>query len=190
MLTSAQRGTVYVDIIREGQTVSTRAVDVTGGKAEVAVDLTPDLYGTLELHAYKILRTGAITRDTRLVIVDQASDLNVTLTPGADTYRPGEDATLDVQVNAAGDAGADGAGVHSRRWTGGGRSVSRWRNRVWVRQALLHAEAELLQPKYGARFCIRIISNRIRWTIRSCGRPGGAARRRWPRRFNRRRRSA
>ncbi|HQE93161.1 MAG TPA: MG2 domain-containing protein [Anaerolineae bacterium] len=108
LLTSAQRGTVYVDIIREGQTVSTRAVDVTDGKAEVAVDLTPDLYGTLELHAYKILRSGSITRDTRLVVVDEANDLAVTLTPGADTYRPGEDATLDVQVN-----GADGAGVQS-----------------------------------------------------------------------------
>ena len=108
LLTSAQRGTVYVDIIREGQTVSTRAVDVTDGKAEVAVDLTPDLYGTLELHAYKILRSGSITRDTRLVVVDEANDLAVTLTPGADTYKPGEDAALDVQVN-----GADGAGVQS-----------------------------------------------------------------------------
>ncbi len=145
LLTSAQRGTVYVDIIREGQTVSTRAVDVTDGKAEVAVDLTPDLYGTLELHAYKILRSGNITRDTRLVIVDQASDLNVALTPGADTYRPGEDATLGVQVN-----GADGAGVQSAV----GLAVVDESVFALAEQdpgfAKLYfmLEAELLQPKY------------------------------------------
>ena len=38
----------------------------------LVVDLTPDMYGTLELHAYKILRSGHISRDTRLVVVDQA----------------------------------------------------------------------------------------------------------------------
>ncbi len=145
LLTSAQRGTVYVDIIREGQTVSTRAVDVTDGKAEVLVDLTPDLYGTLELHAYKILRSGNITRDTRLVIVDQANDLTVALTPGADTYRPGAEATLDVQVN-----GADGAGVQSAV----GLAVVDESVFALAEQdpgfAKLYfmLEAELLQPKY------------------------------------------
>jgi len=145
LLTSAQRGTVYVDIIREGQTVSTRAVDVADGKAEVAVDLTPDLYGTLELHAYKILRSGNITRDTRLVVVDEANDLAVTLTPGADTYRPGEDATLDVQVS-----GTDGAGVQSAL----GLAVVDEAIFALAEQdpgfAKLYfmLEAELLQPKY------------------------------------------
>ncbi len=108
ILTSQQRGTVYLDIVREGQTVSTRAVDVANGHAEVVVDLTPDLYGTLELHAYKILSSGAIVRDTRLVVVDEANDLSVGLTAGADDYRPGDDGTLDVQVS-----GADGGGVQS-----------------------------------------------------------------------------
>ena len=54
----------YLDIARRGQTVNTRAVPLSGGQAELAVDLTPDLYGTLELHAYKILSDGNITRDT------------------------------------------------------------------------------------------------------------------------------
>ncbi len=145
LLTSAQRGTVYVDIIREGQTVSTRAVDVSNGKAEVAVDLTPDLYGTLEIHAYRILRSGSITRDTRLVVVDEANDLNVTLTPGADTYRPGENAQLDVQVS-----GTDGAGVQSAL----GLAVVDESVFALAEQdpgfAKLYfmLEAELLQPKY------------------------------------------
>jgi len=108
LLTSRPSGTVYLDIIREGQTVSTRAVDVTGGQAEVAVDLAPGLYGTLELHAYKILRDGHIVRDTRLVVVDQATDLAVDLQPGEDVYRPGEEAVLDVAVT-----GSEGDGVQS-----------------------------------------------------------------------------
>ncbi|HNT75649.1 MAG TPA: alpha-2-macroglobulin family protein [Anaerolineae bacterium] len=145
ILTSAQRGTVYLDITRSGQTVSTRAVDVTDGKAAVAVDVTPDLYGTLELHAYKILRSGNTTRDTRLVIVEQANDLAITLTPGAESYKPGEDATLDVQVN-----GADGAGVTSAL----GLAVVDESVFALAEQdpgfAKLYfmLEAELLQPKY------------------------------------------
>ncbi|MBN2004147.1 MAG: hypothetical protein JXA21_12395 [Anaerolineae bacterium] len=145
ILTSAQRGTVYLDIVRGGQTVSTRAVDVTDGKAAVAVDVTPDLYGTLDLHAYKILRSGNIARDTRLVVVEQANDLALALTPGADTYEPGEDAALDVQVN-----GVDGAGVYSAL----GLAVVDESVFALAEQdpgfAKLYfmLEAELLQPKY------------------------------------------
>lgn len=109
LLTSRSTGTVYLDIVREAQTVSTRAVDVTDGRAEVVVDLTPDLYGTLELHAYKILRSGHIVRDTRLVLVDQAADLAVTLTPGADTYRPGDDAMVDISITDPAGAGVQSA---------------------------------------------------------------------------------
>ncbi len=108
LLTSQPQGTAYLDIVREGQTVSTRSVPVTDGHAEVAVDLTPDLYGTLELHAYKILSWGGITRDTRLVVVDAASDLSVALAPDHEVYRPGDTAGLDVQVN-----GSDGVGAQA-----------------------------------------------------------------------------
>ena len=108
LLTSQPQGTVYLDLVREGQTVSTRAVSITDGRAEVAVDLTPDLYGTLELHAYKILTWGGITRDTRLVVVDAASDLSLGLALDREVYRPGEAAGLDIQVN-----GSDGQSAPS-----------------------------------------------------------------------------
>jgi len=88
--------------------VSTRSVEMSDGQAEVVVDLTPDLYGTLELHAYKIDASGTISRDTRLVVVDNAEDLDVSLTPSADVYLPGDPASLNVQVN-----GKDGAGVQA-----------------------------------------------------------------------------
>jgi hypothetical protein len=88
ILTSLPQGNVYLDMIRQGQTVSTRAVPVNGGQAQVVVDLTPDLYGTLEIHAYKILPSGTIVRDTRLVIVDEVSQLDLALILDQEVYRP------------------------------------------------------------------------------------------------------
>lgn len=108
ILTSQSTGNAYLDIVRDGQTISTRSVKVLDGRAEVAVDLGPDLFGTLELHAYNILRSGSIVRDTRLVLVDDASDLSLTLAPDRNVYRPGETAGLDIQVK-----GTDGNGAQS-----------------------------------------------------------------------------
>lgn len=108
LLTSAQSGAVYLDIIRDGQTISTRALPITDGRALAAIDVTPDLFGTLELHAYKILRDGTIARDTRLVLVDQANDLALTLSPDKEEYLPGDTAVLTINT-----AGQTGAGVPS-----------------------------------------------------------------------------
>ena len=101
-------GAAYLDIVRGGQTLSTRSIPIQGGKGSLAVDLTPELYGTLELHAYKILSSGTMVRDTRLVVVDPASDLTVRLSAGQETYRPGDTAGLSLQVS-----GADGQGVQA-----------------------------------------------------------------------------
>lgn len=108
ILTSQPQGTVYLDLVRENQTVSTRAVEIQGGQAEVTVDLTPDLFGTLALHAYKILPSGEMVRDTRLVVVDQADTLQIAIQPDPNglTLRPGETSTLEFLVS-----GADGTGV-------------------------------------------------------------------------------
>lgn len=106
ILASQVQGTAYLDIVREGQTVSTRSVELKNGQAEVVVDLTPDLFGTVELHAYKILADGTIIRDTRLVVIDQAEGLKIQI--GAEEYRPGDPASLQLQVS-----GDDGQGVRS-----------------------------------------------------------------------------
>jgi uncharacterized protein YfaS (alpha-2-macroglobulin family) len=109
VLTSQSSGHLYIDMIREGQTVSTRAVMASDGQAQIAVDLTPDLYGTLEIHAYKILRSGVIVRDTRLVIVDEANELDISLNTGEEVYRPGETAALTIQTTDGQGAGAQAA---------------------------------------------------------------------------------
>jgi 5-hydroxyisourate hydrolase-like protein (transthyretin family) len=44
--TPVASGDVYLDIVKTGQTLSTRSARVTDGKAEFAVDVSPDMYGT------------------------------------------------------------------------------------------------------------------------------------------------
>ena len=119
ILTSQEKGTAYLDILREGQTISTQAVDITSGHAQVGVDLSADMFGTLELHAYKILRSGSIVRDTRLVVVDYAQDLAVNINSicpdyaraasGECIFRPGEETTLELQVNDSNGGGVSSA---------------------------------------------------------------------------------
>ncbi len=91
--------TVYLDIVREGQTLSTRATDVQGGKAAFDIDLSPDLFGTLELHAYQVQLDGSIVPDTRIVVVNAPMDVEVAMTADKEVYRPGEVAKLAFQLS-------------------------------------------------------------------------------------------
>ena len=52
VFSTKKRGTAYVDVVKEGQTVLTRDVDMVNGQAELALTATPDLAGTVDLHAY------------------------------------------------------------------------------------------------------------------------------------------
>jgi len=94
--------TVYLDIVMEGQTLSTRATDVQDGKAAFDVDLAPDLFGTLELHAYQVQLDGSIVRDTRIVVVNAPMDVEVAMTADKEVYQPGEVAKLAFQLSRQG----------------------------------------------------------------------------------------
>ncbi|MGD8791594.1 MAG: MG2 domain-containing protein, partial [Anaerolineae bacterium] len=105
VLTTERSGAIYLDITREGQTLSTRALEVTDGRATAAIDLTPDLYGTLAVHAYRLLSSGDVVRDTRLVVVDAADELALDVQLDRDTYLPGEKADLQIGVRDNGGNG-------------------------------------------------------------------------------------
>ncbi|MDH4178953.1 MAG: hypothetical protein OEV33_00465, partial [Armatimonadota bacterium] len=98
VISTKQRGTTYVDVIRDNQTVLTRTVDLSGGRAEFELPLTHDLQGTLQVHAYQILPDENIIRDTRLLYVEPADDLVVEVRPNQETYRPGDPAELNFAV--------------------------------------------------------------------------------------------
>ena len=99
-LTPVDAGSIYLDIVKEGQTLSTRSAPVQAGRADFVIDASPDLYGTLELHAYKVLLDGTMVRDTRLVVVDEPRDVAITVSADRDTYRPGDPAQIDFQTTA------------------------------------------------------------------------------------------
>ena len=52
IFSTKQRGTAYVDVVKEGQTVLTRDLDIVNGQAELALTATPELAGTLDFNAY------------------------------------------------------------------------------------------------------------------------------------------
>ena len=95
------RGAVYVDVVKDRQTMLTQAAEVEDGRATVDISITPSLTGSVWLNAYRIQGTGDIIRDTAPVFVDPASDLSVEVSSDAETYRPGADATVDFTVRDA-----------------------------------------------------------------------------------------
>ena len=92
------RGTVYIDAVKDRQTVLTRAVDLEDGKATLRMPITPDLVGTVEFHAYKILPSEDIIRDSRTVYISAAKDLRIAVAADKETYRPGGKANLTFTV--------------------------------------------------------------------------------------------
>ncbi|MBX3011817.1 MAG: hypothetical protein KF832_09945 [Caldilineaceae bacterium] len=93
--------TAYLDIIKGRQTFGLAALPVAQGVAQAAIDLDGSLLGTLELNAYVITAQGDIVRDRRLILVNPAPAA-VTVQANADVYRPGETATLAIQVQREG----------------------------------------------------------------------------------------
>src|SRR5207244_3180119 len=75
--TSAGLPTVYVDIVRGGQIMLSKWLEVKDGAASQAIDLPQNVFGSLEIHAYQMLFHGEIIRDSRVVYVQPKNDLKV-----------------------------------------------------------------------------------------------------------------
>ena len=101
-VSSVRGGTLYLDVVKNKQTILTRAVDMKGGSATLTLPVTDDMAGTLELHAYKLLPDEDIIRDTRTLLIAPADDLNVRMTADKAQYKPGGDATLRFAVTDRG----------------------------------------------------------------------------------------
>jgi len=106
------RETVFVDIIKNGQTILTKSVDLENGKATVPIDLDQHLFGTLTLHGYQVLPNGEMAGDTRKVVVNRRDDLQIAMTPDREEYRPGDPAEVDIRVtNSEGEGTAAALGI-------------------------------------------------------------------------------
>jgi hypothetical protein len=95
---SIKSGTFYIDVIRNKQTILTRAQASINGQAAIRIPLTNAMVGTLEVNAYKILPNEQIVRDTKTIVVSPADDLTINVTTDRPQYRPGEEALVRFAV--------------------------------------------------------------------------------------------
>jgi hypothetical protein len=96
--TSAGLPTVYLDIVRNQQILLSRWLEVSKGKAEQRLDLPQDIFGSVEVHAYQMLNTGEIIRDSRVVYIQPKNDLKIKIEPSKSVFAPGEKGRIHFVV--------------------------------------------------------------------------------------------
>jgi hypothetical protein len=98
LLTTKRSGRVYLDVVKDNQTILTKSVVINNGRGSFALNLTPDLSGSLWLHAYVVTQGSNIVRDTRFCFVHAADELAIDVRPGKDAYEPGADGSIIFTV--------------------------------------------------------------------------------------------
>jgi uncharacterized protein YfaS (alpha-2-macroglobulin family) len=78
--------------------------------AQAAIDIDGSLLGTLEINAYVVNDDGEIVRDRRLVLVNPAP-AQVEISSDGATYRPGDNAIVDIQVTREGEPMVGALGI-------------------------------------------------------------------------------
>jgi hypothetical protein len=96
--TSAGLPTAYLDIIRGGQVLLSRWLEVRDGAAGDRIDLPQTAFGTVEVHAYQMLRSGEIIRDSRVVYIQPRDDLKIKVSPEKSVHQPGENGRIRFEV--------------------------------------------------------------------------------------------
>jgi hypothetical protein len=98
IFSTRRRGAAYIDMIRAGQTIMTRDVDLEDGRAELSLTVTPDLAGTVDLNAYQFSQNAQPVGDHRLIFVQPADELRIETIADAPVYRPGQEARIRFRV--------------------------------------------------------------------------------------------
>ncbi|HZV85965.1 MAG TPA: MG2 domain-containing protein [Candidatus Binatus sp.] len=98
VLTTKKRGTVYVDVVKEGQTILTKDLDITEGEAELTLAAASELAGTVDVSAYMFGANAQPVADHRLVFVQPADELKVETVADRPVYKPGDDSHIRFRV--------------------------------------------------------------------------------------------
>ncbi len=98
IFSTRKHGAAYVDIVKDGQTVLTRDLDLDNGEAELTLTATPEMAGTVDLSAYLFGKDSRPVGDHRLIFVQPADDLKIETVADAGVYRPGEEARIRFHV--------------------------------------------------------------------------------------------
>jgi uncharacterized protein YfaS (alpha-2-macroglobulin family) len=98
VLTTKQNGWVYVDIVKNGQTIGTHDLTVANGRAALELPATPDMTGTVEFHAYLFGSGATVAGDRRLLFIQPADELRIETSLDAAVYKPGSEARIGFRV--------------------------------------------------------------------------------------------
>lgn len=98
VFSTKSRGSAYVDIVKDGQTILTRDIDFENGQAELTLAATPEMAGTLDINAYLFSRDSRPVADHRLVFVQPADELKIESSSDRPVYKPGDDARVHFRV--------------------------------------------------------------------------------------------
>jgi uncharacterized protein YfaS (alpha-2-macroglobulin family) len=91
---------IFVDFIKDGQTMLTEAIPMAKGKGTFSFDLPADLAGTMEMVAYR-LTAGSVVRKSRALYIHQAKQIGIAASCDHKEYRPGSQAKLHVKLTDA-----------------------------------------------------------------------------------------
>ena len=112
VLSTRAHGSAYIDVVKNGQTILTRDIDLQNGEGDLALNATPDMAGTLDINAYMFGRDAQPVADHRLVFVQPADELKIETSADAAVYKPGADARIRFHVtNARGEGVSAALGV-------------------------------------------------------------------------------
>lgn len=100
VLSASRARRVFVDAVRNGRTVTSASIELSDRTGTHAFDLPTDLAGSIQLQAYAILEDGEIVRDTKLIQVHRADQLQIEATLDAETYKPAEKAMINFLVTS------------------------------------------------------------------------------------------
>ena len=109
LFSSHERGAAYLDIVKDGQTILTRDVEMEVGEADLDVPVTPEMAGSLDINAYLFGRDAELVGDHRLVFVQPADELHIETVADAAEYKPGAEARVHFRVTNARGQGVSAA---------------------------------------------------------------------------------
>lgn len=134
---------VFVDLLKDGQTLLTETVDIADSTGQLTVDLPPHVFGTLKLIAYRFGSEGLPIRKSRLLYIGQPQQLKIATTVDRDEYRPGSSAKVQFAVTDSNGSPVPGAisvsMVDEAVYALTGR-------RPGMEEAFFLAEQEMLEP--------------------------------------------
>ncbi|MHC5082297.1 MAG: alpha-2-macroglobulin family protein [Planctomycetota bacterium] len=90
--------TLFLDVVKDRQTVMMRVLEVKDGSGKTAIDLDASLRGLLTIHLYRLNLRGEMERDTRLIFVRDDRDLRIGIEMDRKVYKPGEKAMAVITL--------------------------------------------------------------------------------------------